>query len=195
MMAHFKERHPNECVSADTEIEIKNINLKEDDRYMYLTSHSKMLFTITLKIDTLQKMAYWVVQHIGSKKVAQQHVYDIQVTSKKDSRRKVVFTEHCFNDTLKADEVFRLAKCGMLPVSALEHFVNDRTMSFRFSIRRFTNMPNDVKNEGGKNETHQNKGPKGPKGPQRPQPHVGQGPGPNTAKGPGPKKFHKPQSN
>ncbi|KAM3964421.1 E3 ubiquitin-protein ligase sina-like [Aphomia sociella] len=183
MMDHFKERHPVNClVNTDADVELNGVDIKEDDRHMYLISQGKMLFIITMKIDTLQNMVYWAVQHIGSKNVARQHIYEIHVTSKKDSRRKTVFMEHCFNDALKADEVFRLGKCGIMPLDVLNHFIKDKKMSFRFFIKRIP--PNQEKNpKGDGNAGPQNKGPKGagfnsPKGPGP----KGQGP-----KGPGPK--------
>lgn len=164
-MDHVKERHPLESnFGPNNIIEIKGINVRVDDRYIYLVSQSKFIFIITFKIDMLQKMAYWTIQHIGSKKIAKDHIYEIHLTSEKDSRRKVVFSEHCFNDALKADEVFRLAKCAMLPLEAMEHFVKDRKLTFRFFIKHIPGAP--YNKEGGKNENvPPKKGPKGPKGP------------------------------
>ncbi|XP_052759389.1 E3 ubiquitin-protein ligase siah-1-like isoform X2 [Galleria mellonella] len=184
MMDHFKERHPLNCnVNTDTDVELNNINVKEDDRYMYLISQGKLLFIITMKIDTLQNMVYWTIQHIGSKAVAHQHVYEIHVTSKQDTRRKIVFMEHCFNDALKADEVFRIGKCGIMPLNMFGHFIKDNKMSFRFFIKRIPSSCNkEKKSKGDTNAKPQNDN-SGPKG-------FGQkgagnkGPGP---KGPGPK--------
>lgn len=215
MMEHFKERHPTHCnISSDAEVELENVSVNDDERFVYMTAQGKMLFIITMKIDTLQKMAYWTVQHIGGKKAARQHIYEIHVTSKKDDRRKVVFIEHCFNDAVKADEVFRQAKCAILPLEALNHFIDNKKMSFRFFIKRLpainknTNGKGDEKNENkpenkdfskkpGPNNSgqtgpgHKGPGPKGP-GPKGPG---SKGPGPKGPgpKGPGPKKAHKPQ--
>lgn len=159
MMEHFKDRHPNNCnVATDEEVEISNLDIKNDDRHLYLVAQSKMLFIITFKVDTLQKMAYWTIQHIGSKKAAHDHIYEIHVTSKQNLRRKVVFTEHCFNDALKADEIFRMAKCAVLPLDVLVHFVSNKKLSFRFFIKR---IPAEAKNKGDGND----KKPQGPKGP------------------------------
>lgn len=188
MMEHFKERHPKHCdVNTDTDVEVSNISIREDERLVYLVAQTKMLFIITMKIDTLQKMAYWTIQHIGSKKVAQQHIYEIHVTSKQDPRRKVVFIEHCFNDAMKADDVFRIGKCAVLPLDVLAHFIKDKHLSFRFFIKRIPGGPKQKgETDNGKNDNKQNKGPKGP-GPK--------GPGPNAGpKGPGPKKFNKAQA-
>lgn len=160
-MDHAKERHPENVVGTDDIIELKGLNIKADNRQVYLVSQTKFVFILTFKIDMLQKMVYWTIQHIGSKKVARDHIYEIHVTSEKDSRRKVVFTEHCFNDILKADEVFRQAKCAVLPVGTMEHFVKDRKLSFRFFIKRIPSPPNNK--EGDKNAPK--KGPKGNKGP------------------------------
>lgn len=189
MMDHFKDRHPTHCnVTSDTDVELNNINTKEDERFVYMVSQGKMLFIITMKIDTLQKMVYWCVQHIGGKKAAQQHIYEIHVTSKKDPRRKVVFIEHCFNDAIKADEVFRQAKCGILPLDALHHFINNKQMSFRFFIKR---IPPVQKTKPGKaddkTETNPNKDFGKKTGPGGPGP---KGPGPKAS---GPKKTYKPQ--
>lgn len=172
-MDHFKERHEKQCsVTSDADIELENVNINEDERHFYLVGLGKLLFTITMKIDTIQKMAYWTVQHIGSKKTAHQHIYEIHVTSKKDERRKVVFIEHCFNDALKADEVIRQGKCAVIPLSMLTHFVKDNKLSFRFFIKRIPAAPKKNDNDKGNKNNHQT-----PKGP-------GKGPGP---KGPGPK--------
>lgn len=161
-MNHVKERHPAECnVGIDNTIEIKGINIRSDNRYVYLVTQTKYIFIITFKIDILQKMAYWTIQHIGSKKVAREHIYEVHLTSEKDPRRRVVFSEHCFNDVMKADEVFRLAKCGMLPLEAMEHFVKDRKLSFRFFIKRIPHAPKNK--EVSKNENMPPK--KGLKGP------------------------------
>lgn len=156
MVDHIRERHPEQCnVGADNIIEIQGINIRADDRYLYVVSQAKFIFIITFKIDVQQKMVYWTIQHIGSKKVAKEHIYEIHVTSMKDPRRKVVFSEHCFNDALRADEVFRQAKCAMLPVEALEHFVRDGKLSFRFLIKR---IPSPSYNkEGGENKNKPSK--------------------------------------
>ncbi|KAJ2946156.1 hypothetical protein O0L34_g5087 [Tuta absoluta] len=187
MMDHFTERHPTNCnVSSDAEVELDNVNVREDDRHIYVVSQAKLIFILTFKVDTLQKMAYWAIQHIGGKKVAQQHIYEVHVTSKLDPRRKVVFIEHCFNDAIKADEVFRQAKCAVLPLNSLNHFVKDKKLSFRFFIKRIP--PAQPKNKNDKDEgknvqtPNQNKGPKGP-GPK--------GPHPGPSKDYKPKKFNK----
>lgn len=180
MMDHFKERHADHCdVTSDADVVLKNISAKEDDRHFFLTAQGKMLFIITMKIDTLQKMAYWTVQHIGSKKGAQQHVYEIHVTSNQDARRKVVFMEHCFNDSIKADEVFRIGKCAVLPLDVLSHFVKDKKLTFRFFIKRIPPAqpkgPKD-KGDGGNNDNPPpNQGPKGP-GSKGPKPKGQNGP-------------------
>lgn len=172
IMDHFKERHTDNCnVTSDADVELNNVSVKEDDRYVYLVSQGKMLFIITMKIDSLQKMAYWTVQFIGGKNVARQHIYEIHVTSKQDARRKTVYTEHCFNDAIKADDVFRLGKCAIMPLDALSHYIKDRKLSFRFFIKRLPPVYNPG-NGDGKNPKPQNKGPKGPKsgGPTGPKP-------------------------
>lgn len=186
MMNHFQERHAAHCnINSDTEVEL-TADVKEDDRHLFLINQGKMNFILTVKIDTLQKMAYWTIQHIGSKKVAKEHIYEIHVNSNLDARRKVVFIEHCFNDSIKADEIFRQAKCALLPLDSLNHFIKDKKLSFRFFVKRLPptvkNNKNDAKNENkGPNES---KGPKGP-GPKGPGP---KGPGPKSGQnGPGPK--------
>lgn len=187
MMDHFKERHEEYCnASSDSDIVLDNINVKEDDRHFFMVSQGKMLFIITFKLDTLQKMAYWTVQHIGSKLVAKQHIYEIHVTSNQDQRRKVVYIEHCFNDSIKADEVFRLGKCAVLPLDYLSHFVKDKKLTFRFFIKRLPGPAAKGKPEKGdgnndNNSANHGPNPKGPAANQGPGP---KGPGP---KGPGPK--------
>ncbi|KAL4709899.1 hypothetical protein ACJJTC_003862 [Scirpophaga incertulas] len=137
MMNHFKERHPTNCnVSSDTEVELDKIDIHEDNRIVYLITQGKLHFILTFKVDTLQKMAYWAIQVIGGKNIALQHVFEIHVTSKKDDRRKVVFIEHCFNDSIKPDEVFRQNKCAVLPLQALDHYILNKKLSFRFFIKR-----------------------------------------------------------
>ncbi|XP_075973474.1 E3 ubiquitin-protein ligase Siah1-like [Anticarsia gemmatalis] len=181
IMEHFKDRHPENCnVATDEEVEISNVDIKKDDRHVYLVAQSKMHFVITMKIDTLQKMAYWTIQLIGSKKAARDHIYEIHVISKQTARRKVVFIEHCFNDALKADEVFRMGKCAVLPLDSLVHFIQNKKMSFRFFIKR---IPNDAQNnKGDGKDNNKPPGPKGPgnKGPNKP-PNGPKGPKPNKA--------------
>lgn len=163
MKDHIRECHPEAYTAnaTDNKIEMKNINIKNDDRYLYMAWQSKFTFIITFKIDVRQKMAYWAIQHVGSKKIAKEHIYEIHVTSEKDPRRKVVFSEHCFNDALKADEVFRQAKCAMMSVEALEHFVKDGKLPFRYFIKRIPGPPN--KKEGGENKNKALKNAPGPK--------------------------------
>lgn len=192
MMDHFKERHAEHCeVNSDVDVVLKNISITADDRHFFLVSQGKMLFIITMKIDTLQKMAYWTIQHIGSKKVAKQHIYEIHVTSNLDARRKVVFMEHCFNDSIKADLVFRQGKCAVLPLEVLTHFIKDKMLTFRFFIKRITPQPKGPKASGddGNNDSRPpNQGPKGPgsKGPgPGPKPKGQNGPQNNQQTGPG----------
>ncbi|CAG9087546.1 unnamed protein product [Plutella xylostella] len=191
MMDHFSQRHPENCnVTSDAEVVLKNINIKEDDRFVYLLAQGKLVFIMTVKLDTLQNMAYWTVQHIGSKKAAQQHVYEIHLTSQQDTRRKVVFTDHCFNDAIKADEVFRMGKCAILPLETFAHFVKDKKIGFRFFIKKMPFAPKSNKenkpDENKSNEGNQNKpNSKGPGPNAGPKP---KGPGPNpTGSGPKPK--------
>jgi hypothetical protein len=158
MMDHFKERHPTHCnISSDTDVELYKVDIKEDERFVYLVTQGKVHFIMTIKIDTLQKMAYWTIQLIGSKKSAQQHIYEIHVTSKKDNRRKVVFTEHCFNDAIKADEVFRQNKCAVLPLEALKHFISCNKVSFRFFIKNIPQINSDNKNKGDNDDKNENR--------------------------------------
>lgn len=191
IMDHFKERHGSFCnVTTDEEVEITNVDIKNDDRHFFLVAQSKLLFILTMKIDTLQKMAYWTIQHIGSKKVAQDHIYEIHITSKQNPRRKVVFIEHCFNDAIKAEEVFRQGKCAVLPLDSLVHYIKDKAMSFRFFIKRIP--PGGPKNNNAKNDNkppgpNQGNGPKGP-GPKGPKNQENK----NKPNGPGPgPKFNK----
>ncbi|CAK1595955.1 unnamed protein product [Parnassius mnemosyne] len=165
MMDHFKDRHPQNCnINTETEVEFNNISIHEDERFVYLVSQGKLLFIVTMKIDTLQNIAYWVIQHIGSKNMAQQHIYEIHITSKQDNRRKVVFIDHCFNDSYTADGVYRLGKCGILPLKVLTHFILNKKFSFQFYIKRNPAGPkNKVEKMTG---TYENKQPfKGYKGP------------------------------
>lgn len=184
MMDHFKERHADYCsATSDADIVLDKINIKEDDRHFFLVSQGKLLFIITFKLDTLQKMAYLAVQHIGSKFVARQHIYEIHVTSNQDQRRKVVYTEHCFNDAIKAEEVFRQGKCAVLPLDYLSHFIKDKKLTFRFFIKRLPAQPKgkQEKDDGNNENKPTNSGQKGPGVNHGPTP---KGPGP---KGPGPK--------
>ncbi|CAG9786274.1 unnamed protein product [Diatraea saccharalis] len=206
MMDHFKERHPTNCnISSDTDVELNNVNINMDERLVYLVTQGKIHFIITMKIDTLQKMAYWAIQLIGGKKTAQQHIYEIHVNSKQDNRKKVVFIEHCFNDAIKADEVFRQNQCAVLPLESLKHFINNKKLSFRFFIKRIPQANKDKKGDW-KKENNTNKDGANEKftGPPRgPGPNSGTQQGPKGAgvkgpwpkgpgaKGPGPKKQHK----
>uniref|UniRef100_A0A1E1WES9 E3 ubiquitin-protein ligase n=1 Tax=Pectinophora gossypiella TaxID=13191 RepID=A0A1E1WES9_PECGO len=164
MVNHFKERHADNFIAnPDADIELSNVNIREDDRHMYLLNQGKLLFILTMKIDTSQKMAYWTVQHIGSKNMARQYIYEVCVTSKQDPRRKVVFIEHCFNDAIKADEVFRQAKCALLPLDSLNHFIANKKMSFKFLVRRLAASAPKNKTDAavadGQNENKFNNGP------------------------------------
>lgn len=175
MLGHFKERHPQNCnISMNTDIHLNNISVSVDDRYMYLVEQQKFLFILSIKMDTCQKMAYWAIQHIGSKKTAQQHTYEINITSKQDERRKVIFSDTCYNDAFDTNEIFRQGKCGVMPLNVLSHFIKDGKLLFQFNIiRNQSNFKNRNKSNGpntGNNQIH-----KGPKGqPQnKPGPHPG----------------------
>uniref|UniRef100_S4PXU7 E3 ubiquitin-protein ligase n=1 Tax=Pararge aegeria TaxID=116150 RepID=S4PXU7_9NEOP len=182
MLDHFKERHPKN-LNTDDEITINNTTITNDDRHMYLVAQNKFLFIISFKIDTMQKMAYWAVQHIGSKKSAQQHVYEVHVTSNQDQRRKVIYTEHCFNDAIEANEIFRMAKCAIMPLNMMDHFLKDKRLTFSCTIKR--NQPGFKKGTGSapENKTSQNHSKAKPKGPggnnfrtKSPGPHMPKGP-------------------
>lgn len=137
MMTHFKERHPqNYIINIDSEVELNNVSTKEDDRFVYLVSQGNILFIITVKIDVLQKVVYWVIQVIGSKKVAQEHIYEIHIASKQDSRRKIIFIDHCFSNAITADEVYHIGKCAILPLNVFSQFIFNNKFSFKFFIKR-----------------------------------------------------------
>ncbi|CAH2980408.1 unnamed protein product [Chilo suppressalis] len=194
IMDHFKERHPAHCnVSSDTDVELDNVNVNSDERFVYLFTQGKIHFIITMKIDTIQKMAYWAVQLIGGKNTAKLHIYEIHVNSKQDKRRKAVFTEHCFNDAVKADEVFRQNLCAVLPLNSLSHFISNKKLSFRFFIKRLPADNKDFKTKGdSKKEDETGKGGPKPKfhgppgGPHAPG-SAGPGPARPGPKGPWPK--------
>lgn len=184
-MEHFKDRHASHCnVATDEEVELNNVDINNDDRHFFLVAQTKFLFIITIKIDTLQKMVYWTIQHIGSKKAAHDHIFEIHVLSKQNPRRKVVFTEHCFNDAIKAEEIFRQGKCAVLPLDVLIHYIKDKKLSFRFFIKRIPPPPPKNKNDKGDgkndnkplNQGHKGPGPKGPKNPEAKNKPNGAGP-------------------
>lgn len=169
MMNHFKERHPTNCnVQQDTDIVLNNIRLNQDDRHFFLVQNeNKMIFMLTMKLDTLSKAAYWTVQLVGCKRAAQQHIYEIQVNSRQDERRKVIFIEHCYSDTIRADDVFRQqGKCAIVPLDSLKHFIQDSKLTFRFNIKRIAPVPFKGKQEkaAGKNENHDKPQHQGEKG-------------------------------
>ncbi|KAJ8728025.1 hypothetical protein PYW08_016410 [Mythimna loreyi] len=194
MMEHFKERHAAHCnVTTDEEVELTNVDIKNDDRHFYLVAQTKFLFIITMKIDTLQKMVYWTIQHIGSKKAAHDHIYEIHVMSKQNPRRKVVFTEHCFNDAIKPEEIFRQGKCAVLPLEVLVHYIKDKKLSFRFFIKRIPPPPPKNKNDKGDDKNDNNPGP-GPKGPGPKGPKNAEGKNKQNGAGPQPKAKNKAQA-
>ncbi|GBP85961.1 hypothetical protein EVAR_63110_1 [Eumeta japonica] len=152
MLNHFKERHPNNCnISENNTVEINNVNINEDDRYLYLVPQGKFLFLLTVRLDTQKNMIYWSIQHIGSKSAAMQYIYEIHLGSLNNEKRKIVFTEQCFNDAIKADEVFNLAKCPMLSLDSLSTFIKNKKFSFQIYIKRL--QPPNAKNKGNKNLT------------------------------------------
>lgn len=195
MMEHFKQKHPNACDAgpqADADVELENVSLRECDRRLFLAAQNKFLFIITVKIDTIQRMAYWTVQHIGPKKQAHQYLYEIHVNSKREPQRKVIFTEHCFSDTVKVEEIIRQNNCAVLPLGTLAQFIINDKLSFRYLIRKVNEKPKQNENAAANDNAHarsasctRGNGPK-PKGPWQKGPGPkGPGPGP---KGPGPKK-------
>lgn len=192
-MPHFQDRHPLHCnLSSDTDVVLDNVDVTEDDRFVYLVNQGKFLFVMTIKIDAMKKMSHWTIQHFGSKKSAAQHLYEIHITSLQDPRRKVIFMEHCFNDAISADEVIRIGKCAMLPLDLLSHYMKDKRLSFRYFIRikvPFTRMnaikdgKNKPQNVDWKSKPQFSK--KGPDG-KSPGPHSRKGP-----EGPGPHKHNR----
>ena len=170
MLDHFKERHPLYCnVNTNSDIHLKNLSATVDDRFMYLVPQGKYLFILSIKIDTCQNVAYWVIQLIGGQRNAQQHTYEIQITSTQDARRKVIFTDQCFSDAFDINEIFRQGKCGMMPLNMLSHFINDGKLVFRFDINKHQN--NFKNRDTSKGPANVNKQPqRGPAGHQpRPQ--------------------------
>ncbi|XP_013143067.1 PREDICTED: E3 ubiquitin-protein ligase SIAH1-like [Papilio polytes] len=182
MMDHFKDRHPQHCnINMETGVELNNVSINEDERFLYLAQQGNLLFIVTMKIDTLQKVAYWVVQHIGSKKSAQQHIYEVHITSKQDPRRQVIFIDHCYNDILSADAVYRLGKCGILPLDMFSHFIHNKKCSFKFVIKKGTPKPKKFDKSNTSNENKQ------PNAPKHPKPKAGFT---QRNKSPGPAKHH-----
>ncbi|KAI8442402.1 hypothetical protein MSG28_005918 [Choristoneura fumiferana] len=188
IMEHFKQKHPEACdcgPQADADVELENMSLRQCDRRLLLAAQNKYLFIITVKVDTIQRMAYWTVQHIGPKKQAHQYLYEIHLNSKREPQRKIVFTEHCFSDTVKVEEIIRQNNCAVLPLGTLGQFIMNDKLNFRYLIRRVNEKPKPDENAAPNSENAHSRsasrtrgnGPK-PKGPWP------KGPGP---KGPGPK--------
>ncbi|XP_041978517.1 E3 ubiquitin-protein ligase SIAH1-like [Aricia agestis] len=135
LFEHFKSNHAENCrIRLDQESELK-VNSSTDNRLMFMLSQGKYLFLFTIKIDTYQKMIYYVVQHIGIKKFAQQFVYEINIVSKKDSRRKVIFIDHCYSDTSDIKEIFSNGTCGIMPLGMFAHFVENDRITLKISIK------------------------------------------------------------
>lgn len=198
------QKHPEACEGLEAEaggdggagagVELGGVSLRQCDRRVLLAAVYKHLFLVTVTVDTVQRMAYWTVQHIGPKKQAHQYLYEIHLNSKREPQRKIVFTDHCFSDAVKVEEIIRQNNCAVLPLGTLGLFIMNDKLSFKYAIRNVNQKPKPNENLAPNNvnahsrSASRNRGnapaPKGPKGPGP----KGQGPKGQGPKGPGPKK-------
>lgn len=200
MMSHFKERHSQNVLNITSDITIPDIFLNNDCRHLYLLQFNKQIFFLSFKIDTVQKMAFWFVQYVGTKKAARQNVYEIQMTSKQHEKRQVTYVDYCFSDSMDANEVFRNAQCAVMPLNMMAHFIAGSKITFRCLIKRaFEGKPGFIKNDQAKDSSSsQRKGPAPENRHKSPGPHFPRAKGPNNNNaGPkrGPHKKHQEYKN
>ncbi|CAG4980191.1 unnamed protein product [Colias eurytheme] len=142
LMNHFQESHPQNCdKKPNSDITIEKISTTSDHRFLYLLQQNKQVFILSFKIDTVQKLAYWLVQYLGTKSAAMQNIYEIHITSFQNVKRKVVFADHCFSDSMDVNDVFRQAKCAVMPLIMLNHFIGNSKLVFRCLIKRRSSEP------------------------------------------------------
>ncbi|XP_045497626.1 E3 ubiquitin-protein ligase Siah1-like [Colias croceus] len=142
LMNHFQESHPQNCdKKPNSDITFEKISTTSDYRFLYLLQQNKQVFILSFKIDTVQKLAYWLVQYLGTKSAAMQNIYEIHITSLQNVKRKVVFADHCFSDSLDVNDVFRQAKCAVMPLIMLNHFIGNSKLVFRCLIKRRSSEP------------------------------------------------------
>ncbi|XP_047517840.1 E3 ubiquitin-protein ligase SIAH1-like isoform X1 [Pieris napi] len=200
MLNHFKDRHPGNCANITSDVTIDNISVTNDCRHFYLLQFNKQIFYLSFKIDTVQKLGYWLVQYVGTKKAARQNVYEIQMNSKQHQKRQVTYIDYCFSDSMEANEVFRQAQCAVMPLIMMGHFIDNSKITFRCLIKRaFEGKPAFKNNDQSKDSTSgQKKGPPPPNRHKSPGPHVSRAKGSGTnntqSVGPKPGPFKKQQA-
>ncbi|OWR48819.1 hypothetical protein KGM_213302 [Danaus plexippus plexippus] len=182
MLDHFKEHHSqNLIMTMDQKVTINNLNINEDDRFVYIMPQGKMMFIVTLKIDTKLKLAFFAVQLIACQKIAQQHVYELSITSLQDKERRVNYFDHCFSDATETREILQSAKCCVMSLSMLGNFINKKSLSFSLNVQRLRpnyqrepnknihqvnpNVAKNRQNFRGKSPSAVTHGPNRPKGP------------------------------
>ncbi|XP_038212264.1 E3 ubiquitin-protein ligase SIAH1A-like isoform X2 [Zerene cesonia] len=142
LMNHFKVCHPQNCdIKPGSDIRIQNISTTSDHRLLYLFEQNKKGFILSFKIDTVQKHAYWLVQYLGSNCASRQNIYEIHITSLQNKNRKVVFADHCFSDSMDVDDVFRQAKCAVMPLIMLNQFIENSKLVFQCLLKRTGSEP------------------------------------------------------
>ncbi|CAK1547074.1 unnamed protein product [Leptosia nina] len=185
LLAHFKERHPqNSNINIASDIIIPNVSVFNDCRHFLLFQSNKQIFFLSFKIDTVQKVGLWLVQFMGTRTSAHQKIYEIHVTSQENIARKVTYIDHCVSDSTDANDVFRQGKCAVMPLNMMSHFISDSNIKFRCVIKCAGGEGNShfVKNK--QNRPMSNYPKMGPAPINRhksPGPHVSRPMGPNTS--------------
>ncbi|VVD04531.1 unnamed protein product, partial [Leptidea sinapis] len=142
-----KQKHPeNIKENANSEFNLNHVSINAHLKQIFIMSMNKRVFIVSFDINPVNKMAFWAVQLIGTKKQAVDCTYEIQLTSMQTEKRMVTFKDHCFNDTMDDSEIYGLAKCPVMPLDMLSHFMKDNKLCFRCELKLSTYQK--TKNDG-----------------------------------------------
>ncbi|XP_050670826.1 probable E3 ubiquitin-protein ligase sinah [Leptidea sinapis] len=147
IVEHCKQKHPeNIKENANSEFNLNHVSINAHLKQIFVMSMNKRVFIVSFDINPVNKMAFWAVQLIGTKKQAVDCTYEIQLTSMQTEKRMVTFKDHCFNDTMDDSEIYGLAKCPVMPLDMLSHFMKDNKLCFRCELKLSTYQK--TKNDG-----------------------------------------------
>ncbi|XP_068623531.1 E3 ubiquitin-protein ligase sina-like isoform X2 [Battus philenor] len=135
LSSHFMDSHPEHC-QADVNTEMTLLNIKCDNRAIYLVLVGNYNFLVNLKVDAAAGMIYMAVQLIGTNLSADKWHYELHIYNKNTPKRKYLYSDACTSNTVKIEDIFKNQKCAVIPCEYVASFVNQGSLNYKFYIKK-----------------------------------------------------------
>lgn len=129
---HFDDTHPeNRQSTGDTELLITNI--KSNKTTMHLVEIGPYNFIIRVKFDEKTSKVYMVAQLYGTCVSASKWSYKFQISN---GTKMYEYSDICLPNFVAAEDIYKDAKCAVLPTDFAMNFVKEDCLAYKFSLKK-----------------------------------------------------------